>query len=340
MLRRYAHGSNDLIMGKLKIFLLLVMLAAGSVAYYAYSPLTLPKLPFEFSLNQGSSLTAVARQFEQAGLPGNPRLFVIFARLQGRAGQIKAGIYQLDHAVSRTELLQIITQGNASKSQVTIIEGWSFRQLRDALNASPNIRHDTLGLPDSEILQRIGAFESHPEGLFFPDTYYVAAGSSDVDLLKFAYRTMRQRLEAAWLARSPSLPLAAPYQALILASIVEKETGTPADRAMIAGVFVNRLRRHMLLQTDPAVIYGLGETFDGDLRSRDLTSDTPYNTYTRAGLPPTPIAMPGRDSLYAALHPANTDALYFVARGDGSSKFSSNLTEHNRAVNQYQKYQK
>ncbi|HEX7455583.1 MAG TPA: endolytic transglycosylase MltG [Gallionella sp.] len=324
-------------MRKLKAWLLILMLACGSAAWYAYSPLTPPKLPFEFSLNQGSSLTAVARQLEQAGLIDNSRLFVIFARLLGRAGQIKAGVYQLDHTVSRIELLDIITQGNASKSQITIIDGWTFRQLRSALNASPNLRHDTLNLTDSEILQRIGAFEAHPEGLFFPETYYVAAGSSDVELLKFAYRMMQRRLNDAWLARSPDLPLTAPYQALILASIVEKETGTPGDRAMIAGVFVNRLRLHMMLQTDPAVIYGLGENFDGNLRRRDLTSDTPYNTYTRAGLPPTPIAMPGLDALNATLHPARTDALYFVARGDGSSKFSSDLTAHNRAVNQYQK---
>ncbi len=324
-------------MGKLKALLLILMLLSGSAAYYAYSPLTPATLPLDFSLNQGSSLTTVARQFEQAGLLDNPRLFVVFARLLGRAGKIKAGVYQLDHAVSRMELLDMITQGNAGKSQVTIIEGWSFRQLRSALNASPNIRHDTLSMSDGEIMQRIGAPESNPEGLFSPDTYYVAAGSSDVEFLKFAYRTMQQRLQQAWLARSPDLPLLSPYQALILASIVEKETGTAADRAMIAGVFVNRLRRHMMLQTDPTVIYGLGEKFDGDLRRQDLTRDTPYNTYTRTGLPPTPIAMPGRESLYAALHPASTDALYFVARGDGSSKFSSNLTEHNRAVNQFQK---
>jgi UPF0755 protein len=299
--------------------------------------MTPPKFPFEFTLNQGSSLTSVARQFEQAGLIEQPRLFVIFARLLGRAGQIKAGIYQLDHAVSKMELLDMITQGNVSRSQITIIEGWSFRQLRVQLDANPNIRHDTQGLTDAEILQRIGAFESHPEGLFFPDTYFVAAGSSDIELLKYAYRMMQQRLNEAWAARSPDLPLAAPYQALILASIVEKETGTPGDRPMIAGVFVNRLRIHMMLQTDPAVIYGLGENFDGNLRRRDLVSDTPYNTYTRAGLPPTPISMPGVAALNAALHPAKTDALYFVARGDGSSKFSSNLDAHNRAVNQFQK---
>lgn len=324
-------------MGKLKALLLIVFLLAVSVVYYGFSPVTLPKQPFEFSLNQGSSLNAVARQFEQEGLLNNARLFSIFARVLGKAGKIKAGIYQLDHAVSRMELLQIITQGNASKSQVAIIEGWNFRQLRAALDASQNIRHDTEGMSDAEVMQRVGVPESNPEGLFFPDTYYVAAGSSDIDLLKLAYRTMQQRLQQAWLSRSTDTPLTSPYQALILASIVEKETGVAADRPMIAGVFVNRLRKNMLLQTDPSVIYGMGDKYSGTLHHDDMTHDTPYNTYTRQGLPPTPIAMPGRDALYAALHPANTDALYFVARGDGSSKFSSSLDEHNRAVDQYRK---
>jgi len=323
--------------GKLKVLLLLLMLACASLAYYAYSPLTPAKLPLEFTLNQGSSLSAVARQFEREGLLESPRLFVAFARLLGRAGQIKAGVYQLDQPVSRMGLLTMITRGNISKSQITLIEGWNFRQLRHMLNASPNLRHDTLNLSDSEILQRIGAPESHPEGLFFPETYYIAAGSSDIELLRVAYRLMQQRLNEAWQARSPDLPLETPYQALILASIVEKETGTASDRPMIAGVFVNRLRIRMMLQTDPTVIYGMGEKFDGNLRRRDLTSDTPYNTYTRGGLPPTPIAMPGRDALHAALHPASTNAFYFVARGDGSSHFSSNLNAHNQAVNRYQK---
>ncbi|MDP1592780.1 MAG: endolytic transglycosylase MltG [Gallionella sp.] len=324
-------------MRKLKVLLLLLMLACVGLAYYAYSPLAPAKLPLEFTLNQGSSLSAVARQFEREGLLESPRLFVAFARLLGRAGQIKAGVYQLDQPVSRMELLTMITRGNVSKSQITLIEGWNFRQLRNMLNASPNLRHDTLNLSDSEILQRIGAPESHPEGLFFPETYHIAAGGSDIELLKVAYRLMQQRLNEAWQARSPDLPLETPYQALILASIVEKETGAASDRPMIAGVFVNRLRIRMMLQTDPTVIYGMGEKFDGNLRRRDLTSDTPYNTYTRGGLPPTPIAMPGRDALHAALHPASTNALYFVARGDGSSKFSSNLNAHNQAVNRYQK---
>lgn len=319
------------------ILIILLFIIFGGVATYVLRPLPAPGLPVEFTLNQGSSLTTVARQLEEQGLLENPRLFVLFARLMGRAEKIKAGVYQLDHAVSRLELLDIITRGDASKSQLTVIEGWNFRQLRGALNASRNLKHDTLAWSDSEILQRIGATEAHPEGLFFPDTYYVAAGSSDIELLKLAYRMMRQHLNTAWLSRDADLPLETPYQALVLASLVEKETGTPADRSMIAGVFTNRLRLRMMLQTDPAVIYGLGDKFDGNLRRRDLLRDTPYNTYTRNGLPPTPISLPGRDALNAVLHPAKTDALYFVARGDGSSKFSNNLDAHNRAVNQYQK---
>ena len=243
----------------------------------------------------------------------------------------------MDHPISPLELLEVITKGEVIQKQVSIIEGWTFKQLRAALNASLDITHDTLNLTDTEILQRIGAMESHPEGLFFPDTYKFAAGSSDLAILSSAYQAMQQRLQEIWATREPDLPLQTPYQALILASIVEKETGTADDRAMIAGVFMNRLRRGMLLQTDPTVIYGLGETFDGNLRKRDLLADTAYNTYIRAGLPPTPIALPGMAALQATLHPAQTDALYFVARGDGSSHFSSSLTEHNRAVNQYQK---
>ena len=324
-------------MRKLAALLLILMLACASFAYYAYSFVTPATLPMEFTVNQGSSLTSVARQFEQAGLLDSSRTFVMLARVLGRAGKIKAGIYQLDRPVSKIELLEMLTQGNVSKTQLTVIEGWNFRQLRSALNDASNIRHDTLSLSDAEILQRIGAVENHPEGLFFPDTYFVDAGSSDIDFLKRAYQAMHQHLQQAWETREVDLPLETPYQALILASIVEKETGTASDRPMIAGVFVHRLRLHMMLQTDPAVIYGVGEKFDGNLRKRDLLRDTPYNTYTRAGLPPTPISLPGLDALNATLHPAMTDALYFVARGDGSSHFSRNLNEHNRAVNQYQK---
>ncbi len=324
-------------MRKLLVLLLFMLLTMAGAVYYAYGPLKLQNYPVEFTLEQGSSLTVVARQLEQNGLIEQPRLFVFMGRMLGSAEQVKAGTYRLDHVVSRMALLEMITRGDVIKRQLTIIEGWNFRQLRNALNDNPNLRHDTYAMSDREILQRIGAMESHPEGLFFPDTYHLSAGSSDVDLLRRAYQEMQYRLQQVWQSRSPDLPLSTPYQALILASIIEKETGAPEDRGMIAAVFVNRLRIRMMLQTDPTVIYGLGKDFDGNLRRRDLVSDTPYNTYTRAGLPPTPIALPGLDSLRAALNPQRTKALYFVARGDGSSHFSSSLNEHNRAVNKYQK---
>ena len=319
------------------LLIVLVLLATTGLGYYVHHPLQLPVTPFEFDLKQGSSLKSVAREMKQAGLLGQDWPFVWLARLSGKSAQLKAGHYSLDHAVSPQELLEVITKGEVIQSQTSIIEGWTFKQLRAALDASPDLAHDTLSLTDAEILQRIGATESHPEGLFFPDTYKFAAGSSDLAILRSAYHAMQQRLQETWETREADLPLQTPYQALILASIVEKETGTAVDRAMIAGVFMNRLRRGMLLHTDPTVIYGLGETFDGNLRKRDLLADTAYNTYIRAGLPPTPIALPGMAALQATLHPAQTDALYFVARGDGSSHFSSSLTEHNRAVNQYQK---
>lgn len=320
-----------------KLLIVFVLLATTWLGYYVHHPLPLPTTPFEFELKQGSSLKSVAQEMRQAGLLGQAWPFVWLVRLRGNSSQLKAGSYSLDHAVSPLELLEVITKGEVIQKQISIIEGWTFRQLRTALNANPDIAHDTLNLTDAEILQRIGATESHPEGLFFPDTYNFASGSSDLAIIKRAYQAMQQRLQEAWTGRDEGLPLQTPYEALILASIVEKETGTPDDRAMIAGVFVNRLRRGMLLQTDPTVIYGLGEEFDGNLRKRDLLADTAYNTYTRGGLPPTPIALPGQAALQATLHPAQTDALYFVSRGDGSSQFSSSLTVHNQAVNQYQK---
>lgn len=316
---------------------LLAVLGGGALGYYALRPLSLPVTPFEFETKQGSSLKGMARDLRKAGLLQQDWAFVWLVRLLGKSSEIQAGSYALTQPVSPLELTRIITQGEVSLRQVSIIEGWTFREMRAALNANPDITHDTLNLSDAEILQRIGAPESYPDGLFFPDTYNFAAGSSDLTILRRAYQAMQQRLQEAWDTRKPGLPLETPYQALILASIVEKETGTPGDRPMIAGVFVNRLRRGMLLQTDPAVIYGLGQSFDGNLRKKDLLTDNPYNTYIRPGLTPTPIALPGAAALQAALHPAQTDALYFVARGDGSSHFSGTLAEHNRAVNQYQK---
>ncbi|MEO6976295.1 MAG: endolytic transglycosylase MltG [Gallionella sp.] len=325
-------------MKKITTLLLMVLLLTLVIpGYYALSPLSLPDTPFEFSLKQGNSLKGAARELQQSGLLERGWQFVWLARLLGKSGQIKAGNYALEHPVSPLQLLKIISTGEVSLSQLSVIEGWTFKQMREALDRNPDITHNSAHLTDEEILQRIGATENYPEGLFFPNTYYFAAGSSDLQIFKRAYQTMQKNLQQAWLARAPDLPLQTPYQALILASIIEKETGTPSDRVMIAGVFVNRLRKGMLLQSDPTVIYGMGDKFDGNLRKRDLLADSAYNTYMRRGLTPTPIALPGVAALQAALHPAQTDALYFVARGDGSSQFSNSLSKHNRAVNRYQK---
>ncbi|MEO7621439.1 MAG: endolytic transglycosylase MltG [Gallionella sp.] len=316
---------------------LLMLLATAGLGYYLNRPLSLPVTPFVFDLKQGNSLKSTARELQQAGLLQQDWSFIWLARLLGKSKHLKAGNYVLEQPVSSLELLEIISKGEVSERQLSVIEGWTFKQLRESLESNPDIVHNTAGLGEAEILQRIGAPETQPEGLFFPDTYYYAAGSNDLVIYKRAYQTMQKNLQQAWLARAPDLPFKTPYEALILASIIEKETGTAGDRSMIAGVFVNRLRKGMLLQTDPAVIYGMGDKFDGNLRKGDLLKDTAYNTYTRVGLTPTPIALPGMAALQAALHPARTNALYFVSRGDGSSQFSKNLTEHNQAVEQYQK---
>ena len=319
------------------LILLVLMLGIASVGYYALKPLALPATPVRIHAETGQQPEKHCAGIAAIGLLDHGWQFVWLARLLGKSGQLKAGNYALEHPVSPLQLLKIISSGEVSLSQISVIEGWTFKQMREALNANPDITHDSANLSDEQILQRIGATETHPEGLFFPNTYYFAAGSSDLKILKRAYQTMQKHLQQLWLARAPDLPLQSPYQALILASIIEKETGTPSDRDMIAGVFVNRLRKGMLLQSDPTVIYGLGDKFDGNLRKRDLLADSAYNTYRRKGLTPTPISLPGAASLQAALHPARTDALYFVARGDGSSQFSSSLSKHNRAVDQYQK---
>jgi UPF0755 protein len=316
--------------------LFLLLIVAGLFAYYARTPIPLEHTPFEFALKQGSSLRSAAHQIRQVGGLNNEWLFVLLARGLGKAAQIKPGNYQLEHEVTPLQLLNMISKGQVEQSSLTIIEGSTFKELRSTLNEESTLRHDSAALSDTEILKRIGATESAAEGLFFPDTYNFARGSSDIVVLKRAYQLMQRQLQESWKKRDANLPFDKPYQALILASIVEKETGQPSDRPMIASVFINRLRKNMRLQTDPTVIYGLGSKFDGNLRKRDLTRDTPYNTYTRNGLTPTPISLPGLASLQATLHPAPGRALYFVARGDGSSQFSSTLVEHNNAVNQYQ----
>lgn len=324
-------------MKKLFLFVVVTLIAAALALSYAYRPLPLPNTPFEFRLQAGSNVRVLARDLHSAGLLEQEWQFVLLARLLGQSAQIKAGSYELIGPVSPVQLLEILTKGQVSQRRLSVIEGWSFRQMRQAVDAHPDLAHDTMNLSDTELLRRIGAAETYPEGLFFPDTYSFSAGGRDLDVYKRAYMQMQQVLQQAWAMREADSPLRSPYEALTLASIVEKETGSAADRAMVAAVFVNRLRKGMLLQTDPTVIYGLGASFDGNLRKRDLLADTPYNTYTRAGLPPTPISLPGAAAIQVSLHPAKTDALYFVARGDGSSHFSSTLTEHNQAVSRYQK---
>jgi UPF0755 protein len=313
-----------------------LLAAGGYCVWYAVTPVAVSKLPAEFEIAPGMRLRAAAQRIEQAGIAVGRLQFEALARALGRAQDVKAGSYELAAAPTPLELLEKLTRGDVTQAEIRFIEGWTFRQIRAALDASMFVRHDLQGLSEAQVLQKIGAGEALAEGLFFPDTYLFAKGSSDVHVLQRAYRAMQRHLAGEWEAREPSLPYKTPYEALIMASIVEKETGKAAERDMIAGALVNRLRIGMLLQVDPTVIYGLGEAYTGNLKKIHLLTDGPYNTYTRAGLPPTPIAAPGQASLRASLRPAKTNALYYVARGDGSSEFSRTLDEHNRAVRKYQ----
>jgi UPF0755 protein len=314
-----------------------LLASSACLAWFALTPVDLSASPLDFSVKRGSGLRSATRQMIEAGVGMPAWLFVLLGRITANQANIKAGSYEISAGVTPWQLLSKLTQGDFAQTEIVFVEGWTFRQMRAALDAHPAVRHDSAGLPDTEVMRRLGGDSRQPEGLFFPDTYLFGKGESDLAILGRAYRAMEKQLQSTWQQRSPGLPLANPYEALILASIVEKETGQASDRALIAGVFVNRLRAGMPLQTDPTVIYGLGEKFDGNLRRRDLITDTRFNTYTRPGLPPHPIAMPGQASLLAAVHPAKTNALYFVARGDGSSQFSRSLEEHNRAVAKYQK---
>ncbi|MEM8515033.1 UPF0755 protein [Massilia sp. MP_M2] len=311
--------------------------AASGFAWWTKQALPVPGAAIEFSINPGSGVAASAQQMVAAGVPVNPTLFVLLARLTGDAGRIKAGSYELKPNTSPRGLLTQLVRGEFAQEAVTIIEGWSFKQMRQAISGHARLKHDTVKLTDAELMAKISTDYTDPEGLFFPDTYLFAKGSSEIEIYRRAHQAMLDHLNAAWEKRNKELPYKTPYEALIMASIVEKETGQKSERTMIAGVFVNRLRTGMLLQTDPTVIYGMGDAFVGKIGKKDLLTDTPYNTYTRGGLPPTPISLPGLQSLQAALAPAETPALYFVSRGDGTSQFSNNLPDHNRAVNRYQR---
>ncbi|MGS0740552.1 endolytic transglycosylase MltG [Glaciimonas sp. GG7] len=325
-----------------KLFFFIVvlsLLAVGGMAYWTKQPVIDAGEPIPFTIKPGSGLDSVVEQIASAGVPVNPDLLGLLVRLTGKSSKLKAGSYEIKPGTTPLRLITQLVRGEFAQESLTVIEGWTFRQMRQAVAAQTALKHDTQALSDTELLAKVTTDYSMPEGLFAPDTYLFAKGSSDLQVYKQAHTLLLKRLNAAWEARDKdvSLPYKTPYEALIMASIVEKETGRRAERTNIAGVFINRLRLGMLLQTDPTVIYGMGDQYNGSIRKRDLTTDTPYNTYTRAGLPPTPISLPGNESLYAAMNPAKTDALYFVSRGDGSSHFSTNLSEHNQAVNKYQR---
>jgi UPF0755 protein len=326
-----------------RVVLAIVLAAALGLGFGAYAwlnaPMALSGESIDLVVEPGSSPREVAMQVRQAGVDVNPLLLYWWFRLSGQARQIKAGNYELERGNTARALLSKLVRGEEALRSVTLVEGWNLRQLRDALKKADQLKPVTADLTSDELMQQLGKPGVPAEGRFFPDTYTYSKGSTDLALLQRAARAMDKKLDAAWAQRNPQSPLETPEQALILASIVEKETGRPSDRPMIAAVFTNRLRIGMRLQTDPTVIYGLGPSFDGNLRRIDLLADTAWNTYTRSGLPPTPIAMPGRAALLAAVQPAPSNALYFVARGDGSSQFSASLDEHNRAVNKYQRKQ-
>lgn len=312
-----------------------VMLTAGAFAWWALRPLDLPEEKLDFTVAPGTGVRAIATQLRKEGVDVDPRLFALLARGSGLDRQIKAGGYEATREDSIWRLLQRMAAGDMSHARITFIEGWTYRQIRDELRRHPDIRQTLDGESDAALLQRLGADAAHPEGLFFPDTYSFAKGSADFDVLRRAHTALQEQLEQAWQQRAEGLPLENPYELLIMASIVEKETGHEPERARISGVFANRLRIGMPLQTDPTVIYGMGERYDGRITRRDLQTDTRWNTYTRRGLPPTPIASPGRASLLAAAQPEQHRFLYFVSRGNGTSEFAIDLNEHNRNVSRY-----
>ncbi|MGF6920905.1 endolytic transglycosylase MltG [Paraburkholderia sp. 40] len=320
---------------------LVVVLAAAAIAagyYWATRPLELTPAQLDVTVKPHSSLRSVALQLNRGGVPVEPELFIAMTRLLGLQSELKSGNYEFKSGITPYEVLQKIARGDVNEYVATVIEGWTFKHMRAELDANPALKHDTLGMSDTDLMSAIGAPEAsigNGEGLFFPDTYLFDKGTSDLDIYRRAYRLMRVRLDEAWLSRAPNLPYKSPYDALTMASIVEKETGKASDRALVAAVFANRLRAGMPLQTDPTVIYGMGDSYAGHIRKKDLQTDTPYNTYTRMGLPPTPISLPSVASLQAAMNPAQSNALYFVSRGDGSSIFSDTLGEHNKAVDKY-----
>ena len=324
--------------------LLALVVAALGVAGWLYldyqrflrTPLAVASEGRILDVAPGQNLSTLAWQLHRQGVLEQPRYLILLGRLSGQASRIQVGEFRIPADATPVELLRLLTSGQVVQHPVTLIAGWTFRELRAHLAGLPFLEHSLAEVGDSEVMQRLERPERHPEGWFLPDTYHFPRGTSDLAVLRRALLAMESHLQQAWEGRAGDLPLESPYEALILASIVEKETGVPEERPRIAGVFTRRLERGMRLQTDPTVIYGMGEAFDGNIRRRDLRTDTPYNTYTRGGLPPTPIALPSAEAVEAVMHPAEGDALYFVSRGDGSHVFSATLEEHNRAVRRYQ----
>jgi UPF0755 protein len=319
----------------LSVLVVLVALIGASSYWWVHQPMSMRKPVLDLSIELGTSPRGVAQAVVDAGVEVNPNLLYWWFKISGLARSIKAGSYELNSETSPQTLILKLSRGEETWRAVVLVEGWSFKQVRQALAREENLRHDTKDLAADEIMRRLDRPGVSPEGRFFPDTYTYAKGSSELAVLKRALTAMDKKLDAVWAQRAPETAITTAEQALVLASIVEKETGRSGERAMISSVFHNRLRIGMLLQTDPTVIYGMGDQYEGRLRKRDLQTDTPWNTYTRPGLPPTPIAMPGKAALLAAVQPASSRALYFVAKGDGSSQFSDNLDAHNQAVNRF-----
>ncbi len=316
-----------------------MMVALGLIAwlaYYAISPLKLQPNSQEITIQPKSGLRSIANQLVKQGVLNEPWRFILIAKLLNKQSYLQAGNYTLNKNVSPYQLLLSLNHGKTTQGSITFIEGRTFAQMHEKIIKNDAIKQTITGLSESEMMKLMGSDYRVAEGLFFPDTFYFDRNTADTVILKRSYDAMRSKLAKAWEGRDTNLPYKNSYQALIMASIIEKETGKVSERPMIAGVFINRLRIGMRLQTDPTVIYGMGARYDGNIRKKDLIADTPYNTYTRDGLPPTPIAMPGIAAIDAALHPEKTKALYFVGKGDGSHVFSNNLVEHNLAVVRYQ----
>lgn len=316
--------------------LLVIGLLLYQLLSFQHGKINPPQEQTVFLIKSGSNIKTIAQDLTMQKIIDDPWLFILLAKLKGVETRVRAGEYRLEAGQTPETLLETFAKGSSIQYSFTVIEGWSFRQMLAALARDPIIESRLDGKSNAEIMDLIGYPEQHPEGMFFPDTYRFPKGTSDIDFLRRAHQLMRQHLQREWGQRASDLPLKSSYEALILASIIEKETGVGFERPMISGVFIQRLKRKMRLQTDPTIIYGLGEDFDGNIRFRDLRKDTPYNTYLHAGLTPTPIALPGLDSIRAALHPAATKALYFVSKGDGTHHFSQTLEEHNAAVRRYQ----